>query len=133
MQYVDYAKGDSSGYIRFDQSDDAQKLIAAAAETEGSLAIAKHSVTFEALEGIPSALAFSLLESHHLIICLNFLLLSALNVMTFPIPVGEAEESYWKKLREGQAQRFSGGDGRGGQNRRGRGRFFSYPNSFLEI
>jgi len=75
VQYVDYAKGDSSGYLRFDQSEDAQKLIAAAAETEGSLTIAKlplrisYSVTFGSLEGIPSTLAFGLLESHHWFIC----------------------------------------------------------------
>jgi len=54
VQYVDYAKGDASGFLRFDQPEDAQKLIAAAAaEPEGSLTIAKHLVTFEALEGMP--------------------------------------------------------------------------------
>jgi hypothetical protein len=65
VQYVDYAKGDTSGFLRMDQSEDAQKLIAAAAaEPEGGLTIAKHLVTFEALEGIPFTLAFALHESH---------------------------------------------------------------------
>ncbi|KAG0556175.1 hypothetical protein M758_11G030600 [Ceratodon purpureus] len=52
IRYVDYAKGESTGYLRFDVPEDAQKLRAAAViEPEGGLTIANHLVTFEALEG----------------------------------------------------------------------------------
>ncbi len=49
---MDYAKGDTSGFVRFDQPEEAQKLRAAAVMTpEGGLTIGYHLVTFEALEG----------------------------------------------------------------------------------
>lgn len=52
VQYVDYAKGEATGFLRFDVPEDAQKLRAAAAiEPEGALTISKYLVTFEALEG----------------------------------------------------------------------------------
>lgn len=52
MQYVDYAKGKESGFLRFADPEDAQKLRAAAAlESEGGLTIANYLVTFEALDG----------------------------------------------------------------------------------
>ena len=52
LQYVDFAKGEATGYLRFDEPEDAQKLRAAAIlEPEGGLTIANHLVTFEALEG----------------------------------------------------------------------------------
>jgi hypothetical protein len=52
MQYVDYAKGEATGFLRFDVPEDAQKLRAAAViEPEGGLTIANHLITFEALEG----------------------------------------------------------------------------------
>ena len=57
VQYVDYAKGKESGFLRFADPEEAQKLRAAAAkEPEGGLTIAKHLVTFEALEGELSTL-----------------------------------------------------------------------------
>ncbi|CAM6012857.1 unnamed protein product [Sphagnum balticum] len=52
IRYVDYAKGDTSGFVRFDQPEEAQKLRAAAVMApEGGLTIGNHLVTFEALEG----------------------------------------------------------------------------------
>lgn len=52
MQYVDYVKGEPSGFLRFDVPEDAQKLRAAAAiEADGALTISNYLVTFEALEG----------------------------------------------------------------------------------
>lgn len=52
IRYVDYAKGEATGFLRFDVPEDAQKLRAAAAiEPEGALTISKYLVTFEALEG----------------------------------------------------------------------------------
>ncbi|KAG0609440.1 hypothetical protein M758_8G184800 [Ceratodon purpureus] len=92
IKYVDYAKGKESGFLRFADPAEAQKLReAAAVESKGGMTIANHLVTFEALEG-------------------------------------EAEEEYWKKVKEGQGQRkrdfsggrgFGGGRGRGGGGRRG--------------
>ncbi|CAK9867441.1 unnamed protein product [Sphagnum jensenii] len=52
IRYVDYAKGDTSGFVRFDQPEEAQKLRAAAVMApEGGLTIGNQLVTFEALEG----------------------------------------------------------------------------------
>jgi lupus La protein len=52
LQYVDYVQGNPSGFVRFDQPEDAQKLRAAAImAAEGGLPIAKFVVSFEALEG----------------------------------------------------------------------------------
>lgn len=52
LQYVDYAKGEASGFVRFEQPEEAQKLRAAAImDPEGGLTIAKYVLTFEALEG----------------------------------------------------------------------------------
>ena len=53
VQYVDYVKGESTGFLRFDAPEDAQKLRATAViEPEGGLTIANHLLTFEAVEGI---------------------------------------------------------------------------------
>jgi len=53
VQYVDYVKGEPTGFLRFDAPEDAQKLRAAAAiEPEGALTLSNYLVTFEALEGI---------------------------------------------------------------------------------
>lgn len=52
VQYVDYVKGEPTGFLRFEAPEDAQKLRAAAAiESEGALTISKYLVTFEAVEG----------------------------------------------------------------------------------
>lgn len=69
-QYVDYAKGEPTGFLRFDAPEDAQKLRAAAViEPEGGLTIAKHLITFEALEG-------TILCFHHIIFSVSITLVS---------------------------------------------------------
>lgn len=70
MQYVDYAIGKESGFLRFADPEDAQKLREAAAlEPKGGLTIANHLVTFEALEGKLSKIllffAFVLINELH--------------------------------------------------------------------
>lgn len=73
VQYVEYVKGDESGFLRFDKLEDAQKVLAAAtAEPEGGLTIAKHLVMFAVLEGTPSTLEFALFSVCLLIIESDF-------------------------------------------------------------
>ena len=48
VQYVDYAKGKESGFLRFNDPEEVQKLREA---TKEGVTIFNHLVTFEALEG----------------------------------------------------------------------------------